>query len=187
MLCPGQDLVLTGWIALGGTAAIVRREEHRLKERYPYALIDRARAYEKQMSVAREARAITHFGTCAMHDLSQGGVLGALWEMAERADVGLEVDLRKIPVRQETIEICEYFDINPYYLYSAGALLTGTDQAEQMIRMLAGQGIPAVVIGRVTEGRERIIRNGEDVRYLDRPQQEEWYRVFEGKNPGEAK
>lgn len=63
-----------------------------------------------------------------MHDLSQGGIFTALWEMAERAGVGLEVDLKRIPVKQETIELCEYFDINPYNLYSAGALLIGTDR-----------------------------------------------------------
>ena len=88
-----------------------------------------------------------------------------------------EKDLKKIPVKQETIEICEYYDINPYYLYSAGAMLAGTDNGEALVAELAAAGIPAVVIGRVTDGKDRIIRNGEDVRFLDRPKQDEWYRV----------
>jgi hydrogenase maturation factor len=176
VLQPGQSLVMTKWIALAGTAALALRYEEELGKRFPLTLIDRAKEFEKLMSVAQEARAITHFGTCAMHDLSQGGIFGALWEMAERAGVGLEVDLKKIPVKQETVEICEYFDINPYNLYSAGALLTGTTQPEALIAELAAGGVHAAVIGRVTDGRDRIIRNGEDVRFLDRPQQEEWYR-----------
>jgi hydrogenase maturation factor len=99
--------------------------------------------------------------------------------MAERADVGLEVDLKKIPVRQETIEICEYFDVNPYELYSAGALLIGTEHGESLVRELAQCQIPAVVIGQVTDQTGRVIRNGEDVRYLDRPKQDAWYRLTE--------
>ena len=177
ILRPGQELVVTRWIALGGTAALARAHEEELKKRYPFALIDRAKAFEKIMSVEEEARAITHFGAAAMHDLSQGGIFNGLWEMAERAGVGLEVDLKKIPVKQETIEICEYYDINPYYLYSAGSMLAGTDNGEALVAELAAAGIPAVVIGRVTDGKDRIIRNGEDVRFLDRPKQDEWYRV----------
>lgn len=179
VLRPGQELILTKWIGLAGTAALAKTYEVKLSARYPFTLIDRAREFEKLMCVEEEARAATHFGAAAMHDLSQGGIFGALWEMAERAGVGLEVDLKKIPVKQETIEICEYFDINPYCLYSAGALLIGTKQGEALVAELAARGIPACVIGRVTDGKDRIIRNGEDVRFLDRPKQDEWYRMQE--------
>lgn len=82
-------------------------------------------------------------------------------------------------MKQETIELCEYFDINPYNLYSAGALLIGTDRPEMMVDALAKAGVEAAVIGRVTDENGRVIRNGEEMRFLDRPQQEEWYRRFE--------
>jgi hydrogenase maturation factor len=173
---PGQELVMTKWIALAGTAMLAMDYEEELKSRYPFTLIDRAKEFEKLMAASGDARAITHFGTAPIHALGQGGVFGALWEMAECAGVGLEVDLKKIPVKQETIEICEYFDINPYELYSAGSFLVGTDRAEALIAELKNQGIEACVIGRVTGSRERVIRNGEDCRFLDRPKQEEWYR-----------
>lgn len=175
-LLPGQTLVLTKWIALAGTAALAEHYEAELRRRFPQLLLDRAKEFAKLMSVVLEARAATHFGACAMHDLSQGGIFGALWEMAERAGVGLEVDLKKIPVRQETIEICEYFDMNPYCLYSAGALLIGTAQPEALMGALGEQGIPTAVIGRATRGNDRILRNGAEVRFLDRPPQDEWYR-----------
>lgn len=58
-----------------------------------------------------------------MHDVTEGGIFGALWEMAEASGVGLDIDLKKIPIRQETIEICEVYDINPYLLISSGAML----------------------------------------------------------------
>ncbi len=58
-----------------------------------------------------------------MHDVTEGGIFGALWEMAESSGIGLEIDLKKIPLKQETVEICELFDINPYGLIASGAML----------------------------------------------------------------
>lgn len=175
----GQELVLTKWTALGGTAVLAQEHASELQMRYPFSLVDTAAAFGQQTSVEKEARIVAEHGLGAMFALAQGGIFDALWEVAEQAKAGLEVDLRGIPIRQETIEVCEYFDVNPYALYSAGALLVGTCQAESLLAQLAGAGIPAAVIGRLKEGKERVIRNGEDCRFLDRPQQDEWYRLQE--------
>ncbi len=169
---------MTKWIALDGTAKIARTYEKELKERFPASLVDAAKRFAKFRSVTDETRIAARFGPCATRELSQGGIFNALWEMAERAKVGLEIDLRKIPIRQETVEICEYFDVNPYYLHSEGSLLAGTDQPGALTEALAEAGIPAAVIGRVTPGRQRLIYNGENVSYLNRPQTDEWERRF---------
>ncbi len=179
LLKPGDDLVVTEAIALAGTAALAIQYEKELLEKYPFSIVDRAKSFEQLFASGETARAITHFGAAAMHDLSQGGIFNALWEMADRAGTGLEVDLKRIPVRQETIEICEYFDINPYYLYSAGSILAGTGHGEALVSYLEARGIRAAVIGRATDGKDRVIRNGEECRYLDRPKQDEWYRMPE--------
>lgn len=171
-LQPEQDLVMTGWIGLAGTAILARNYEAELLKRYPFSLVDTARGFEQLVLIREAARAGSRFGVSAMHDVSQGGIFGALWEMADRAGVGLEVDLKRIPVRQETIEICEFFGLNPYQLYGQGALLLGTCRGEALVSCLASRGIPAAVIGRTGAGNDRVIRNGEDVRFLDRPCQD---------------
>lgn len=58
-----------------------------------------------------------------MHDVSEGGVFAALWEMAEGAGVGLTIDMKKLPLRQETVEVCEFCNVNPYELRSGGSLI----------------------------------------------------------------
>lgn len=171
-LQPGQDLVMTKWIGLEGTAQLARHREEELLKRYPYALIKVSQEFTKYLSVEDEARAATHFGAVALHDVSQGGILTSLWEMAERSGTGLEVDLKKIAVRQETVEISEYVGANPYSMPSAGTLLIGTDNGYGLARELEKQQIKAAVIGKVTDKKERVIRNGEDVRFLDRPKPE---------------
>lgn len=113
-----------------------------------------------------------------MHDITEGGVFGALWEMAEGSGVGLDADLKAIPIRQETVEICEYFGLNPYQIMSSGSMMIATDDGHGLVMELQKAGIHAAVVGRATDGNDRVLRNGEDVRYLDRPQTDELYKVM---------
>ena len=119
---PGQDVVISKWIGLEGSVRIAREYKEDLLTRYPSAMIEEAAAFERFLSVIPEAATAVKSGACGIHDVSQGGIFAALWELAHGADVGLEIDLRKLPVRQETIELCEFFDLNPYELLSGGCL-----------------------------------------------------------------
>ncbi len=172
---PGQDIVLSKWIGLEGTAILARRSYEGLCERYPAYLVDEAVCMDRWMSVVPEAATAVKSGVCAMHDVSEGGIFGALWELAERAGVGLHIDLKKIPLRQETVEVCEYCNVNPYELLSGGCLLMAAEDGEALKSRLEAEGIPAAVIGKTVAGKERIIRNEDEVRYLDRPQQDALY------------
>ena len=165
----GQDLVLTKWIGLEGTAILAKNYREKLLARYPAFLVDEAAGFDQFLPVEKEAKIAAANGAAAMHDLSQGGVFGALWELAEGAGLGLSVDLKKIPVRQETIEVCEVCGVNPYEMRSGGSLLVTAEDGERVANALEAEGIPAVVIGKLTEGSDRIILNEEEVRYLDRP------------------
>lgn len=120
---PGQDVVVSKWLGLDGTVRIAREHRTELLTRYPARMIEEAAGFEQFFSVIPEAATARKSGVCGIHDVSQGGIFGALWELANGAGVGLEIDLKKLPVRQETIEICEFFNLNPYELSSAGCLL----------------------------------------------------------------
>ena len=92
--------------------------------------------------------------------------------------MGVEVDLKKIAVKQETIEICEYFQLNPYQMTSAGSVLFMTDNGKELTDLLLRKGIQAEVIGRSTADRERVIYNQEEKRYIDRPAQDELLKIY---------
>ena len=175
---PGQDVVVTKWIGLEATAILAKECEEELSARFPAGLVDVAKGFGKYLSVVKDARIAVDCGVTAMHDITEGGVFGALWEMASGAGVGLEVDMKKIPIRQETVEICEYFGLNPYQIMSSGSMMIVTDQGHELVRRLEAEGIHGTVIGRTTGGNDRILRNGEDVRYLDKPQPDELYKVL---------
>lgn len=176
-LKPGHDLVVTKWIALEGTSIIAKEKEAELKETLPKEFVDAAKAFDQYLSVLPESRIAAAHGACAMHDITEGGILGALWEFGEGAGVGLDVDLRQIPIRQESVEICERYGLNPYLLMSSGSMLIGTPKGAALVRQLKDAGIHAVLIGQATAGNDRILRNGDEIRYLDRPQSDELYRL----------
>ncbi len=175
---PGQDVVVSKWIGLEGTAILAERAREKLLQRYPVYLVEEAAGFGRYLSVMPEAEIALGFGVSVMHDASEGGIFGALWELAERAGVGLTVDLKKLPLRQETVEVCELCNVNPYELLSGGCLVMMTGDGAGLVSALEAAGIPAVVVGRTTDSNDRIIMNEEEVRYMDRPKQDEIYRWF---------
>ncbi|MBR1758044.1 MAG: AIR synthase family protein [Lachnospiraceae bacterium] len=177
-LIPGQDLVMTKWAGIEGTSILAKEKEAELKRHFPADFIDQAKRLSEYISVVDEAKIAMQHGALVMHDITEGGVFGALWEVAAASNVGVEVDLYAIPIKQETVEICEYFDINPYMLMSSGCLLIGCDDGEGLVTELAGAGIPAAVIGRVTSGNDRVILNRGERRFLTPPESDHLYRVL---------
>lgn len=175
---PGDDIVITKWIAIEGTMILAKEREKELLERFPKKMIEEAKKMEKYLSVVPEAAAAVKSGVNAMHDVTEGGIFGALWEMAEASVVGLEIDLKKIPVRQESIEICEYFGINPYELISSGSMLMAASDGNMLVRNLEKEGIPAAVVGKAMEGNDRILINDGEVRFLEPPKTDELYKVL---------
>lgn len=175
---PGQDIVVTKWIGLEGTAIIASDREAELKSRYSREFVDRAKSFIQYLSVVKEAMLARDFGVAAMHDITEGGVFGALWEMAAAGNVGLTVDLKKVPLKQETVEICEYFDLNPYQLISSGSMLIACDRGHDLVEHLKKAGIHSAVIGKFTDNNDKIIVYDEgETRYLEPPKTDELYKL----------
>jgi len=175
---PGQEIVMTKWAGLEGTAIIAAAKEEELKTKYSASFLEGAKKMIEQISVVPEAMLARTVGVTSMHDITEGGVFGALWEIGAASKVGLEVDLKKIPLKQETVEICEFYDVNPYMLISSGCMLMITDKANLLVDRLKAEGIAAAVIGRITDGNDRVIINEEERRYLEPPKSDELYKVM---------
>ena len=174
---PGQDILVTKWIGIEGTAIIAKEKEEELRKRFSKDFVDTAKGFDAWISVLPEAEIAVRTGVSAMHDVTEGGIYGALWEMAEASGVGLEVDLRAIRIRQETVEICEYFGLNPYYLISSGCMLMAAERGHDLVRELEKAGIPAAVIGKAVPGSTKRIRNGGEESFLERPHTDELYKI----------
>lgn len=178
------DLLVVGPIGLEGTAMIASRERESLLTRYPAFFIDEAAClYDPQVyKLVEEFLAgksdIGEFGRpIQCHYLGEGGIFAGLWEYAASAGVGLEIALSRIPIRQHTIEVCEFFNLNPYQLLSGGSLLIACPNGGRLAEAFRERGLDARVIGHTTEGNARIIRYDEEMRYLEPPKMDEYYRI----------
>lgn len=175
---PDMDILVTKWVGIEGTAILAKEKEQELSARYTKPFLEAAKGLDRYLSVLPEAATAVKSGVAAMHDVTEGGIFGALWEMAEASGVGLEIDLKKIPLKQETVEICEYFGLSPYELISSGSMLMAAKDGNRLVMELQKEGIPAVIIGKATAGRDRILRNEDECRYLEPPKTDELYKVL---------
>lgn len=171
----GDDIVITKWIGLEGTSIIANEKESELKERFSLGFVDTAKKFDEMISIVLEARIAEKMGATYMHDITEGGVFGALWELSVVANTGLKVYINDIPIRQESIEICEVFGLNIYELISGGSLIITVPNGKALCRELKEQGINACVVGSITEGNDKVIINDDEIRYLEMPKPDQIY------------
>lgn len=175
---PGDDIVVSKCIGLEGTSLIAKRKQDEILEKFPSHMVTEAINFDKRLSILPEAATAVKSGVSAMLSLSEGGIFAGLWELGEASGVGLEIDLRKIPVKQETIEIANLIDINPYALLSGGSLLMTASDGNKLVMDLNKQGIESCIIGKCTDSNDRVLLNEEVRRFLELDVEDEIYKVL---------
>lgn len=176
----GQMIIMTKWAGLEATAMLAKRNAEELYTRYPRSYIDAAADFTQFLSIRPEIEALesdTKLYTY-IHDISTGGVFSALWEIGRMANVGMQVDLKAIPIKQETVEIAEFYNVNPYMLLGGGSALIVTDNDQEVLAKLQQKGVAAKVIGTIHSTQERVIINEDDKRFLTPPKGDELYKIL---------
>lgn len=168
-IAAGMDIVMTKYAGTEGAVILAFEREEELLKRYTPSFVDRTENFLSTISAVEETLVAARYGVKAMYTIEEGGVFGALWDMAEAAGLGLEAELRQIPILQETIEVCELFGVNPYQISSAGSMLMVTENGYHLAAELNREGICAKVIGRITKGKDRVLWNEGEKRFLEPP------------------
>ncbi len=169
----GDEIVMTKWAGLEGTMLIASDHAERLAS-LPAETVERARALSQHLSVVPESRIALRHGAHAMHDVTEGGVLGAVWELAAQNHLGAVIDRDAIPLLPETEAISALLGLDPYRLMSSGSMLIACENSAETVEAMAAAGIPAAVIGRITAHDFRFA----DGSLLDPPGPDELYRLF---------
>jgi hydrogenase expression/formation protein HypE len=147
---PGNDLVMTKYAGLEGTLLIAEDSRDLLPG---LDAQDRSSALslKSQLSVVPESRVAVLHGATAMHDVTEGGILGAAWEMAFDGECGVRICRAAIPVLPVTQKMCGALGLNPLRLISSGSMLIACEDGPAMAAALANAGIMSAVIGEVVE------------------------------------
>ena len=159
----------------GGGASDLEEQEAELSQRFVPAFLRQTKALKRELCPLAALKAAVPY-VSAMQQIGSGGILAALWELSEAVGAGFQVAMEQMTICQETVEICEYYRLNPYQMTSAGAVLMVTNEAQQLLHLLEKEGVRAVRLGMIRDGNARVITSGEEVRYLDRPAADELAR-----------
>lgn len=173
---PGQDLVAAGSIGKAGALKALEYKRAELSSRFSSTFMDRIEEKAKE-SLELFPETLLALGATEWEPVEEGGILTALWKLSGGYGQGISFDLRKIPVSQEIIEVCELLDLNPYRLASGECMIFAADNGADAVRALEEMGILAAVIGKVEKGIARKITGGGGTGYLERPQPDEAYKI----------
>lgn len=164
----GTGLVMAGYAGWRGGVLLARLHEEQLAARFPAAFLQPVlQAPDSSFSPLPAAEAAYAYGADAVYICGEGGIFTGIREFAQAAGLGVRTELMSILLRQETVEICDYAGVSPYLLMSQGCVLIASDQPQQVQIQLAGAGIPAAQIGYFTDGNDRVVSDGEEIRYLE--------------------
>lgn len=174
-MVPGQDLVVAGYAGLSGSLYLLDACGEELSRRLSVAYLDEMRRLDNQVIEKGEdywsAVGATEWEPCGL-----GGILQSIWDLTGAYGLGVEFALRRIPIHQETIEVCECLSCNPYRLYSRGCWLLTAENGGRLVRRLADDGIPAAVIGQINPGIAREVIQDDGRGFLERPHKDEIFQ-----------
>lgn len=178
----GDSIIFTKKVGLEGTAIIVMDKEAELSDILSEKEIDAAKSFMKHISVVKEGVIAGEMGATAMHDVTEGGVFGGIWELCESAEKGALIDVSKIAIDDITLKIAKKFDINPYKLISSGSMLivAPCDKAEDIVNEINSQNIDACVIGEIKDKMNGIkyLDEEKNIKDIKPPSSDEIYRVL---------
>ena len=159
MARPGDRVIVTKGCAVEAAAVGARLFRQRLAAKLEPEALERARAMLDQVSVVADCQAalgvgVRERGVTALHDATEGGVLGGLLELARACGHDLRIERARIPLAPEASAACEVYGIDPYWTLAEGALIATVipAQAAAVRAALAERGIAAAEVGEVVRG-----------------------------------
>lgn len=182
---PGDRLLLTKGVPVEATAVIGHEMSDELSSAFSAADLARARDFLRDpgISVLVEARAASNAGrVTAMHDPTEGGLITALWELAEASGRTLVFDPDAVPVPELSQRLCSHLGIDPLASIASGALLlsVAAEDVDRVAEAVEAAGIRCAEIGRVEAGEPAVFRQGAQGREAcPLPERDEIARLFE--------
>ncbi len=181
---PGDEVILTKGPAIETAAVLALLREKELLARYPKEIVGKAKALCRQMSVVKDALIAKEAGgVTSMHDATEGGVMGGLFEIANASKVGMEIDESKFIYPEEVRMVCDAFGIDPVESIAEGALLITANpgSSRKIIARLKEEGIQSSIIGKINEDAgKRVMRrtSGKTVPIQIPRQDPFWLKLF---------
>lgn len=181
LMSEGDLICVTKDLALEGTAIIVGDHEDIMREVLSEDEIKQAKSFMDSISVVKDGVLAGSIGTHGMHDVTEGGILGAVWEMCMNSKLGARIYESRIPLTDITKKVMKYLDVDPLKMISSGSMVMAIskDKEEDMKVAFKDVGIGFSVIGEIVDEKEGIVlKSGESSSPVSPPQSDEIYSAL---------
>lgn len=175
----GDAVLMTKTAGLEGTAILAHEKKSALSGLISQPDLARAAGFIEQISVVEEGLIGGQSGVHAMHDATEGGILGACWELATAAGLGCLIEKNAILLDPLTTAICQALGCDPLRLIASGSMLMTTDRPGQLKEQLDRAGIRSSQIGHLTTEMELLVEEADGRRVrLEQPGPDELYKII---------
>lgn len=177
-----KEICLLGYAGALGCYDILLHRSQEFQERFTKRYIHQAKERHTK-AIADSARALgflehkEHFlGEIEWVKVEDGGVLASIYNWTKSRNIGCRLAIKKIPLLQSGVEICEFYGLNIYRLRS-DCFLIFTDQGHAFTQKMREQGFVCEVIGVLQDGLDKIIMDKEEIEYINRPTKDEIRKI----------
>ncbi|SHH26355.1 AIR synthase family protein [Tepidibacter thalassicus] len=176
----GDVIVLTKGAGIEGTGIICFEKEDELKNLYGEKIINEGKSLLDKISVVKEGIIAGKIGVSCMHDVTEGGVLGAIWEMCTLYNLGCVIYEDKIKINNSTSVVCNHFNINPLRLISSGSMIIGVDKCKlnKLKCEFEKENIEFCIIGEFNRCNKKVLISSEFEEEIVPPESDELYKVI---------
>ncbi|MFH0847433.1 MAG: AIR synthase family protein [Chloroflexota bacterium] len=153
----GDKIIITKGPAIEAVGIFAAALPQQMEKQFGREFAKKAEQIFYKMSVVEDgiiaaSVGVRENGVSAMHDATECGIWGALYEMGHASQCGVRVDKDKIVVEECIPEICAYLGIDPYASISEGTLIITCrpHKADAIVKALARKDIKSSIVGELT-------------------------------------
>lgn len=175
-----MDVLVTKYIGIIGTAILARERREELLKKLPEWLVDEAACFDEDYNTnpVTEVGLSMEHGAIYAKEYTEFGIFEALFQMSKELKTGLRIDIKSIPVKQETVEVCEIIGVNPYALFSGNSAVVVTKDGQEMKEFLESMNIPAQIVAQTADNNDKIVVNDEECGFLQHIRKDELKNIL---------
>jgi len=174
----GDAIIMTKGAGIEGTFIICSDFEEKIARIFGHDFVKRCQKFREMISVLPDVRSVLDYLDYihAMHDATEGGLLGGVYELSIASNVGFRIYYDDILIREETRMLSEHLKFNPLKLISSGTLIMAVDKnfADDIVSNLRKNGIDSAIIGEFVKDEREVIINGRREKVEESPEDELW-------------
>ncbi len=177
------EILICGYPALAGSVLLTQYYEEELKKVFPMHFVRQTLDWERSIDNDKKTleELVSSLKDVYVYQMGEGGLNKAMYQLGKDSGIGFTIFHEDIPVRQESIEVCEHFDLDPWSLFSSGSVLIVSEHSRELMERIKSLGIVVNRVGYMTAGKDKFISHKTINSRVNRPAPDGILKVLQSK------